>query len=124
MTYQQLENLPQDVKDNLPKHGQQLFMAAYNAVSDNGMNEENATKVAWDSVKNSYKQDKDGNWVSIENSQADRGNIIGTDKDTSDSDWQSREQRRNNARRLSLPKTMSSRYQATTRIAYYSLSNK
>lgn len=59
-------------------------MAAFNAVSDDGMNEENATKVAWDSVKNSYHQDKEGNWVSIENSNTDRSNIIGTDKDTSD----------------------------------------
>jgi cation transport regulator len=84
MTYQQLEDLPQEVTDKLPKHGQQLFMAAYNAVLDNGMNERNATKVAWDSVKNSYQEDKDGNWISIENSTSDRGNIIGTDKDTSD----------------------------------------
>ena len=83
MAYKQLEDLPQEVT-KLPKHGQQLFMAAYNAVSDNGMNEENATKVAWDSVKNSYKEDQSGNWVSIENSQANRSNIIGTDIDKSD----------------------------------------
>ena len=84
MTYQQLENLPQEVTGKLPKHGQQLFMAAYNAVSDNGMEEKDATKVAWDSVKNSYKEDGDGNWVSIENSSSDRGNIVGTEKDSSD----------------------------------------
>ena len=84
MAYQQLEDLPQEVTQKLPQHGQQLFMAAYNAASDNGMDEKAATKVAWDSVGNSYKEDKDGNWVSIENSQADRGNIIGTDKDSSD----------------------------------------
>ena len=84
MTYSQLEDLPQEVSGKLPKHGQQLFMAAYNAVSDNGMDEKSATKVAWDSVKNIYKEDKDGNWVSIENSQADRGNITGTDIDTQD----------------------------------------
>ena len=84
MTYKELTDLPSEVSDKLPKHGQQLFMAAYNAVSDNGMDEKNATKVAWDSVKNSYKEDRDGNWVSIENSQADRGNVIGTDMDTQD----------------------------------------
>ena len=83
MTYQKLEDLPSDAAQ-LPKHGQQLFMTAYNAVSENGMNEENATKVAWNSVKNSYKQDKDGNWVSIENSMTDNDNIIGTDLETSD----------------------------------------
>ena len=79
MAYQQLEDLPTEVKGKLPKHGQQLFMAAFNAASDNGMNEEKASKVAWSSVKNSYKEDGEGNWVSIENSQANRQNIIGTD---------------------------------------------
>lgn len=84
MTYQQLEDLPAEVTEKLPKHGQQMFMAAYNAVSENGMDEKNATQVAWNSVKNSYQQDKDGNWVSIENSTVDRGNIIGTDLETSE----------------------------------------
>lgn len=84
MAYQQLEDLPQEVTEKLPKHGQQLFMTAYNAVSENGMNEENATKVAWDSVKNSYQQDSSGKWVSIENSNTDRSEIIGTDKEGSD----------------------------------------
>lgn len=83
MTYKKLEDLPAKVTE-LPKHGQQLFMAAYNATSENGMDEKNATQVAWDSVKNSYKQDENGNWISIENSQADRDNIIGTDMDTQD----------------------------------------
>ena len=84
MTYQQLEDLPSEVTEKLPQHGQQLFMTAYNAVSENGMDEKNATQVAWNSVKNSYQQDKDGNWVSIENSNVDRGNITGTDIETSD----------------------------------------
>lgn len=84
MTYQQLENLPQEVKEKLPQHGQQLFMAAFNAASENGMDEKNATQVAWDSVKNSYQENKNGNWVSVENSERDRSNIVGTDKDSSD----------------------------------------
>ena len=84
MAYQELENLPSEVTGKLPKHGQQLYMAAFNAASENGMNEESATKVAWNSVKNSYKEDQNGNWVSIENSNIDRQNIIGTDKESSD----------------------------------------
>ena len=83
MTYQQLEDLPAEVT-KLPQHGQQLFMTAYNAASENGMDEKNATQVAWNSVKNSYQEDKDGNWVSIENSETDNQNIIGTDTDSSD----------------------------------------
>lgn len=84
MTYQQLEDLPTEVSTKLPKHGQQLFMTAFNAASDNGMDKKNATQVAWNSVKNSYQEDKDGNWVSIENSNTDNQNIVGTDKEGSD----------------------------------------
>ena len=79
MTYQNLEDLPAEVTEKLPKHGQQIFMTAYNATSENGMDEKSATKVAWDSVKNSYQQDENGNWVSIENSAIKRENITGTD---------------------------------------------
>lgn len=84
MTYQQLEDLPNEVTEKLPQHGQQLYMAAFNAASSDGMDEKNATQIAWSSVKNSYQQDQAGNWVSIENSNTDRGNIIGTDKEQSD----------------------------------------
>jgi cation transport regulator len=59
-------------------------MAAYNAASENGMSEADATHVAWNSVKNSYAEDADGNWVSIENTQQDRPSIVGTKKDPSD----------------------------------------
>lgn len=84
MTYQNLEDLPAEVTEKLPRYGQQLFMAAFNAASENGMDEKNATQVAWNSVKNSYKQDKEGKWVSIANSQQDRESIVGTKKDPSD----------------------------------------
>lgn len=79
MTYKQIEDLPAEVKEQLPQHGQQIFMAAYNATSENGMDEKSATKVAWDSVRNSYQQNENGEWVSIENSATDRENIIGTE---------------------------------------------
>lgn len=59
-------------------------MTAFNAASENGMDEKNATQVAWSSVRNSYKEDERGNWVSIENSKSDNSNIIGTDKNPSD----------------------------------------
>lgn len=79
MTYQQLEDLPSELSKKLPKHGQQIFMVAYNTTLKNGMNKQNATQVAWDSIKNSYKQKKNGNWVLIENSDADRSNVTNTD---------------------------------------------
>jgi len=79
MPYKQLEDLPAEVTGKLPKHGQQLFMAAYNAASEDTTDDEDAVQIAWSSVKNSYKQDADGKWVSIENSDADRSNVINTD---------------------------------------------
>ncbi|EAZ91277.1 ChaB family protein [Crocosphaera chwakensis] len=84
MTYARLEELPAEITDKLPEYGQQLFMTAYNASFEDGLDEENATKVAWNSVNNRYQQDENGNWVSKGNSMADRGNIVGTEKDTSD----------------------------------------
>lgn len=84
MTYQQLEDLPNEVTEKLPQHGQQLFMTAYNAASEDGMDEKSATKVAWNSVKNSYAEDENGNWVAVGNTNADRDSIVGTGKDTSD----------------------------------------
>lgn len=84
MAYQELTDLPSEVTEKLPKHGQQLFMTAYNAASEDGMDEKNATQVAWNSVKNSYQEDKDGNWVSVENANVDRETIVGTEKDKSD----------------------------------------
>lgn len=84
MANQQLENVPTEVKEQLPEHGQQIFMAAFNAASDDGMNEQDATQVAWNSVKGSYEQDENGNWILAENSERDRPNIVGTEKDTSD----------------------------------------
>jgi cation transport regulator len=84
MAYQNLEDLPAEVTEKLPRHGQQLFMAAFNAASENGMNEKNAAQVAWNSVKNSYKPNQEGQWVSVANTQQDRESIVGTKKDASD----------------------------------------
>jgi cation transport regulator len=84
MTYQNLEDLPAEVTEKLPHHGQQLFIAAFNAASENGMDEKNATQVAWSSVKNSYQPNQEGQWVSVANTQQDRESIVGTKKDASD----------------------------------------
>lgn len=84
MAYQNLEDLPAEVTEKLPHHGQQLFMAAFNAASENGMDEKNATQVAWNSVKNSYQPDREGQWVSVANTEQDRESIVGTKKHPSD----------------------------------------
>ncbi|MEM7593994.1 MAG: hypothetical protein AAF383_21220 [Cyanobacteria bacterium P01_A01_bin.83] len=46
MTDQQLEKLPVELTKRLLKYGQQILMAAYDAISKNAIDENNATKIA------------------------------------------------------------------------------
>ncbi len=62
MPYQQVSELPQEIRDQLPEHGQNIFLAAFNAAQSDGMSEQGARDVAWNSVRNEYSQGKDGQW--------------------------------------------------------------
>jgi cation transport regulator len=62
MPYNQTAELPEEVKAQLPQHAQQIFVAAFNAGQSNGMNEESARELAWNSVKNEYQPGNDGKW--------------------------------------------------------------
>ncbi|BAB75792.1 ChaB family protein [Anabaena sp. FACHB-709] len=62
MPYQQISELPQEIREQLPEHAQQIFFAAFNAAQSDGLSEEGAVDVAWNSVRNEYKQDNDGQW--------------------------------------------------------------
>jgi len=57
MPYQKLCELPESVKNVLPKHAQEICQAAFNSA------EESAYKVAWSAVKNEYHQNENGDWV-------------------------------------------------------------
>lgn len=71
MPYHSLAELPDQVKDNLPKHAQEIYKEAYNSAWDqykdpddrrgDASREETAHKVAWSAVKNEYEK-KDGKW--------------------------------------------------------------
>ncbi|YAF95658.1 MAG: ChaB family protein [Nodularia sp. CChRGM 3473] len=58
MPYQEIEDLPDIVKDNLPKHGQEIFRAAFNSAEEEYKEEERAFRVAWSAVKRVYKEQK------------------------------------------------------------------
>ena len=72
MVYSKLSDLPDSVKDNLPKHAQEIYQAAFNSAWDeyakaadrrgDDSREETAHKVAWSAVKQKYKKDDDGRW--------------------------------------------------------------
>ena len=72
MPYDRKSELPDSVKDNLPKHAQEIYKEAYNSAWDeykdpddrrgDASREETAHKVAWAAVKKMYEK-KNGKWV-------------------------------------------------------------
>ena len=73
MPYDRITELPDGVRDNLPKHAQEIYKEAYNSAFDQYKSpedrrgdddrEETAHKVAWSAVKNKYRKNDKGNWV-------------------------------------------------------------
>lgn len=69
MPYKQIEDLPDSVSNALPKHAQEIYLAAFNnAWSEyakpedrrgDASREEVAHKVAWSAVKQSYEKQGD-----------------------------------------------------------------
>jgi cation transport regulator len=72
MPYDKISELPDKVKDNLPKEAKKIFKEAYNNAwdqysdskkrRDNTSQEETANRVAWSAVKNKYEK-KNDKWV-------------------------------------------------------------
>lgn len=69
MPYDNLKELPDSVINVLPKHAQEIYLAAYNSAwdeyknkedrRDNASREETAHKVAWAAVKHKYEKGDD-----------------------------------------------------------------
>ncbi|MGZ8096564.1 MAG: ChaB family protein [Methylosarcina sp.] len=72
MPYRNLSDLPDSVKDNLPKHAQEIYKEAFNNAwdqyedpekrRDDSSREEVSHKVAWSAVKAKYEKKAD-EWV-------------------------------------------------------------
>lgn len=72
MPYDTLSDLPESVRDNVPKHAQEIYKEAYNSAWDqykdaddrraDDSREETAHKVAWAAVKKQYEKGDDGKW--------------------------------------------------------------
>ncbi len=66
MPYQQNNDLPQSVRENLPEHAQSIYREAFNSAFDqykdeekrrgDATREETAHKVAWAAVKKKYEK--------------------------------------------------------------------
>jgi len=56
--------LPESVRDNLPKHAQEIYRAAYNSAWDEYDHDEaRAHRVAWGAVERKYHKNDKGDWV-------------------------------------------------------------
>jgi cation transport regulator len=62
MAYESIENLPQDVKEQLPPDAQYIFQTAYNSANSDGLSDEASMQVAWNSIMNGYVKGEDGKW--------------------------------------------------------------
>lgn len=73
MPYTSRKELPKQVQNTLPAHGQEIYLAAFNNAleeyknpadrKDDSTIEETAHKVAWSAVKKVYHKNDAGNWV-------------------------------------------------------------
>ena len=65
MPYDRINELPDGVKDNLPKHAQEIYKEAFNnAWKQYDHDEDRAHRVAWSAVKNEYEKSEDSDrWV-------------------------------------------------------------
>lgn len=62
MSEAKTDNLPQDVKDSLTEGAQQIFSAAFNSAKADGLDDQHASQVAWNTIKGDYEQGEDGKW--------------------------------------------------------------
>jgi cation transport regulator len=67
--YNKRSELPDNVKDNVPPHAQDIYKEAFNSAIDQyDGDEERAHRVAWSAVKEKYHKDEDsGRWVRDKN---------------------------------------------------------
>ena len=73
MPYQTINDLPESVRENVPEHAQEIYLAAFNSAWEqydqpserrgDDTREETAHQVAWAAVKRKYQKDeKSGKW--------------------------------------------------------------
>ena len=73
MPYDNINDLPKNIRNHLPKHAQEIFKEAFNNAWEeykepkdrkgNTSREETSFKVAWAAVKKTYHKEDSGNWT-------------------------------------------------------------
>jgi cation transport regulator len=64
MPYEKLTDPPDGVRNNLPKHAQEIYKEAFNSAEEQYGEESRAHRVAWSAVEQKYEKNENGNWVS------------------------------------------------------------
>ena len=72
MPYARIDELPASVRDNVPKHAQEIYKDAFNSAWDDykdagdrrgdASRKETAHRVAWAAVKQKYEKGADERW--------------------------------------------------------------
>jgi cation transport regulator len=72
MPYKSISDLPDSVRDNVPRHAQEIYKEAFNSAWDeyddederrgDASREESAHKFAWAAVKKDYRKGDDDKW--------------------------------------------------------------
>ena len=66
MPYEELDDLPDSVKRNLPKHAREIYLKAYNSAEEQYDEEDRRHRVAWAVVEQKYEKNEEGEWVEKE----------------------------------------------------------
>jgi cation transport regulator len=64
--YDNLSDLPESVRNNLPRHAHEIYRATFNSAEEQYGEEERAHRVAWSAVENKYEKNDQGSWVEKE----------------------------------------------------------
>ena len=64
--YEELDDLPNSVKRNLPKHAREIYLKAYNSAEEQYDEEDRRHRVAWAAVEQKYEKNEEGEWVEKE----------------------------------------------------------
>ena len=62
LPYENLSDLPDGVKNNVPKHAQEIYRAAFNSAEEQYGEESRAHRVAWGAVERKYEKNDNGEW--------------------------------------------------------------
>ncbi|QYJ15824.1 Putative cation transport regulator ChaB [Rubrobacter xylanophilus DSM 9941] len=63
MPYEKLGDLPDGVRNNLPKHAQEIYKEAFNSAEEQYGEESRAHRVAWSAVEQKYEKNERGEGV-------------------------------------------------------------